>query len=90
MMTQLTISEARKQLLDLPERLAREPERAVSITRHGRPVLAVMPWEFYESIVETLEVLSDPDMVSILRESLADLKHGRLVSNEEAKSRLGV
>ena len=89
-MTQLTISAARKGLLGLPEKLARLPERAVTITRRGRPVLAVMPWEFYESIVETLDVLSDPEMASALRESLEDLKHGRLVSNEEAKKRLGV
>jgi antitoxin YefM len=54
-MTQLTITQARRGLLNLPERLARVPERAVTITRRGRPVLAVMPWEFYESIVETLE-----------------------------------
>jgi PHD/YefM family antitoxin component YafN of YafNO toxin-antitoxin module len=53
-------------------------------------VLAVMPWEFYESIVETLDVLSDPDMVSTLRDSLEDLKRGRLVGNKEAKTRLGV
>jgi antitoxin YefM len=89
-MTQLTISEARKVLLDLPEKLERGPERAISITRRGRPVLAVMPWEFYESIVETLDVLSDPDMVSTLRDSLEDLKRGRLVSNKEAKARFGV
>ncbi len=89
-MTQLTISEARRDLLELPKRLARAPEHAVSITRRGRPVLAIMPWDLYESIVETLDVLSDPEMGSALRESLEDLKHGRLVSNEEAKKRLGV
>ena len=89
-MIQLTISEARRGLLDLPRRLARAPEHAVTITRRGRPVLAVMPWDFYESIVETLEVLSDADAVSALRESLEDLRRGRLVSNEEAKKRLGV
>ena len=88
-MTQLTITQARRELLNLPERLARVPERAVTITRRGRPVLAVMPWEFYESIVETLDVLSDPGMVLALRESIEDLKHGRLVSNAEAKKRLG-
>jgi PHD/YefM family antitoxin component YafN of YafNO toxin-antitoxin module len=49
-----------------------------------------MPWDLYESIVETLDVLSDPEMVSARRESIEDLKHGRLVSNEEAKKRLGV
>lgn len=89
-MTELTISEARRALLDLPERLARTPERALTITRRGRPVLAVMPWELYESLVETLEVLSDPEMLLELRRSLDDLKHGRLIGNEEAKKRLKV
>ena len=89
-MTQLTISEARKVLLDLPEKLERGSERAIRITRRGRPVLAVMPWEFYESLVETLDILGDPDMVSALRDGLEDLKRGRLVSNKEAKTRLRV
>ena len=89
-MTELTISEARKALLDLPEKLARSPERAVTITRRGRPVLAVLPWEFYESIIETLDILGDPDMVKALRESLEDLDRGRVVTNAEAKKRLGV
>jgi len=89
-MTELTISEARKALLDLPEKLARTPERALTITRRGQPVLAILPWEFYESIVETLEILGDPQMVTALRESLEDLKRGRVVSHAEAKKRLGV
>ena len=88
-MTQLTITQARRGLLNLPERLARVPERAVTITRRGRPVLAVMPWELYESLVETLDVLSDPEMLLALRESIDDLKHGRLVGNAEAKKRPG-
>ena len=37
-MTQLTISEARKEFLDLPEKLARKPERAVIVTRRRQPV----------------------------------------------------
>ena len=59
-MTELTITKARHALLDLPERLAKTPDKAVSITRRGRPVLALLPWELYESLIETLEVLSDP------------------------------
>ena len=90
LMTELTISEARKALLDLPEKLARTPARAVTITRRGQPVLAVLPWEFYESIIETLDILGDPEMVKALRESLEDLKRGRVVTNAEAKKRLGV
>ena len=89
-MTELTISEARKALLDLPEKLAKAPARAVTITRRGQPVLAIMPWELYESIVETLEILGDPELVTALRESLEDLKRGRVVGHAEAKKRLGV
>jgi prevent-host-death family protein len=89
-MTQLTISEARKALFDLPEQLAHSSERAVTITRRGQPVLAVLPWEFYESIVETLDILGDPEMVATLRASVDDLKRGRLISNAKAQKRLGV
>ncbi len=88
-MTQLTITEARRALLDLPEQLAKTPDKAVSITRHGRPVLALLPWELYESIIETLDVLSDPDTTAALRSSLEDIRKGRLVSHEAARKRLG-
>ena len=89
-MTELTITEARQALLDLPERLARAPEKAVSITRRGRPVLAVMPWELYESIVETLEVLGDAATTAALRSSLNDIRKGRVVTHETARKRLGL
>lgn len=87
-MTQLTITKARQALLDLPERLAKSPDKTVSITRHGRPVLAVLPWELYESIMETLEVLGDPETTGALRASLEDIRKGRVVSHEAALKRL--
>jgi prevent-host-death family protein len=87
-MTQLTITKAREALLDLPERLAKASDKTVSITRHGRPVLAVLPWELYESIIETLEVLGDPEATAALRSSLEDIRKGRLVSHEVALTRI--
>jgi PHD/YefM family antitoxin component YafN of YafNO toxin-antitoxin module len=89
-MTELTITQARRSLLDLPDRLARTPDQAISVTRRGRPVLAVMPWGLYESIVETLEVLSDPAATAALRASLEDVRRGRVVSHERARKRLGL
>lgn len=86
----LTITQARQELLHLPERFEKSRERAVEITKNGRPVLAVLPWEFYESLVETLEVLGDPEMTAALRDSLEDVKKGRLISHKEARKRLGV
>ena len=46
-------------------------------------MLAILPWEFYESIIETLDILGDP-------ESLEHLERWRVVTNAEAKKRLGV
>jgi PHD/YefM family antitoxin component YafN of YafNO toxin-antitoxin module len=89
-MTQLTITQARREFTSLPKRLARTPEHALGVTRDGQPVLAVMSWDLYESIIETLDILADPDQVAALRASIDDIAHGRLVSNEEAKRRLGV
>jgi len=88
-MTELTITQARKALLDLPRSLAKDSKKTVSITRRGRPVLAVMPWDLYESLVETLEVLSDPDTTAALRASVEDIRRGRLVTHEAARRRLG-
>ena len=88
-MTELTITEARRVLLDLPERLQKSRGRAVGVTRRGRPVLAILPWEFYESLVETLDVLGDPEAVAALRSSLEDVRKGRLVTHERARKRLG-
>jgi prevent-host-death family protein len=49
MRKELPITEARHALTSLPERLAEDPG-AVAITRRGKPVLAVMSWDLYESI----------------------------------------
>ena len=88
-MTVLTITQGRKALLDLPKRLAKDPKKTVCITRHGRSVLAVMQWELYESLVEALEVLSDPDTTVALQASVEDIRKGRLVTHETARRRLG-
>ena len=43
---------ARNQLTSLPEQFAREPEpEAVEVTRRGTPVLAILPWDLYETIL---------------------------------------
>lgn len=86
---QIPIVRARAMLTQLPERLA-EDNRAVALTRHGKPVLAVMPWELFESILETLEIMGDPDMMAALRQGIKDVQEGKLVSLEEVKASLEI
>ena len=85
----LSMVETRKLLTSLPEKFERETELdAVAVTRRGKPVLAVIPWELYESITETLEVMADTELTSILRESIAEYHKGETIPWEKAKEEL--
>jgi antitoxin YefM len=85
---EMSMVNARRELTKLPERLENHPG-TVAITRRGKPVLAIMTWEDYEAIVDTLEVLSGEDAVAQLRESIREVKEGKAVPWGEAKARLG-
>lgn len=85
----MPIIEARNKLTSLPERFERDPESgAVTVTRRGKPVLAVMSWDLYESIVETLEILGDEKMMAALRQGIREAAEGKHVPWEKAKRKL--
>lgn len=84
MIRELPIARAREELTSLPERLATE-ETALAVTRRGRPVLAIMTWEMYESLVETLEVLGDPDLTEALRTAVSQADDGQVVEWAEVR-----
>jgi prevent-host-death family protein len=80
----LSIIEARKKLTKIPELFEQETDLdVVAITRRGRPVMAIMPWELYETLEETLEILGDETLMMQLRESIEELKAGQLIPWEE-------
>ncbi|MGH7273497.1 MAG: type II toxin-antitoxin system Phd/YefM family antitoxin [Nitrospiria bacterium] len=85
----IPITEARHELTSLPERLAKEPG-AVAVTRRGKPVLAVMPWELYESIIETLEIMGDKDLMAALRKSIKEADEGKTIPWKTVKAKLGL
>ena len=79
--------DARRQLTKLPEKLESDAT-TVAVTRRGKPVLAIMTWNDYESILETLEILGDDDALRQLRESVSEVKRGATIPWKEAKGRL--
>ena len=91
-MQSLPMVEARNRLTTLPEELEQDKESgAIAITRRGKPVLAVMSWELYECLTETLEVMSDPEMMAALRQDIKDVKEGKSKGKawEDVKKELG-
>ena len=84
-----TISEIREAITRLPEQFEHEPE-AVAITRHGKPVMAILPWELYESIMETLEVMGDAELMAAFRQGVQELAEGKGRTWEDVKKELGL
>jgi prevent-host-death family protein len=78
----LPISEARTHLPDLVEAARRTMERVV-ITKNGKPEAVLMGHDEYESWVETLDILSNPEEVEAIRAGEEALERGEVLSFEE-------
>ncbi|MBA2288301.1 MAG: type II toxin-antitoxin system Phd/YefM family antitoxin [Ktedonobacteraceae bacterium] len=90
----LSIVEAREQLTRLPEQFERQLKdeaslKAIRVTRHNKPVLAILPWELYEAIIETLEILGDEELTADLRQSIQEVVAGKGEPWEDVKRELG-
>ena len=73
----MPIAQVRKDLNQLPDLLAADPQAsALAVTRRGQPVLAVMPWALYQGITETLELLGDEAQCAALRDGLRQIEAG--------------
>ncbi len=90
MVAKLSMAEAREQFTRLPEQFEKEPGFTVQVTRYGRPVMAVLSWELYESITETLEILGDPELMAVLRQSAQEIACGETFDWEVVKAELGL
>ena len=86
-MKDLPITAARDELTSLPDRLSQTHE-TVTVTRRGKPVLAILPWEEYETIVETLEIMANEDLMAALRQSLKEARQGKLIPWERVRRKL--
>jgi antitoxin YefM len=88
MIRQIQISEARRRLNELQKELG--PDETLSITSRGKQVFALMPWDLYESLVETIEIMGDPEMMMALKRGVRDIKSGRVTDWEKIKTELKI
>ena len=88
MIKRLSISETRKKITSLEEDLSFED--TISVTNHGKEVFAILRWDSYEAIAETLEILTDEEAYSDLKTGLLQLKTGEMMDFEKLKKELHV
>lgn len=82
----LDISEARKEFSRLDERL--REEHVIWITRHNKKAFAVVDIGLLEALMETVEILNDPEALKMLQASLDDIRAGRVYDHDDIKSEL--
>ena len=74
----IPFSEVKAHLSELADRVETQRDR-ILVTRNGRPSFVLMSPDELESLEETLDILSDAELVESLRESLQDVAEGRLL-----------
>ncbi len=84
----IALTELRPKLPEVMARVSQVLDRFI-ITRHGKPEAVILSEEDYESLLETIEILSDQTLVKQIKKAQQDLKKGKGVPWEKAKKQLG-
>ena len=90
-----SISEIREVITRLPEQFEEDLEE-VTVTRHGKPVMTILPTKTYrelvdtvESLLETLDILQDQELMRSFREGVQAMQEGDVTPLEDVFKRLG-
>jgi antitoxin YefM len=83
----ISISELQQQLLEFVEKIHQSSDRLV-ITRQGQAEAVLLSADDFEGLVETLDILSDTELVQRLIEAEAELASGGGHSLDEVRERL--
>ncbi len=76
------LSQAKARLSSLVRKI-REERGTYGITHRGKPEGVLLSVEEYETLIETLEILSDRELMASIDRGLADEKASRLYAHEE-------
>ena len=87
-MPTVTLSDAKTNLPRLLSEIDKLGER-FTITRSGRPAGVLISVDEYEGLLETLEILADPELAAAVRCGLEEAARDDTVSHEELWSGMG-
>lgn len=87
-MTTIPLAEARANLSRLVDEAISTHER-IEMTRNGRRAAVLMSADDYDAVMETLDILSDPALMSAIRQGEAELAEGRGGPLEDLAGRFG-
>lgn len=83
----ITLNQAQKKLSQLPNEIINEP---MVITDKDKPVIIAMSPSQLDSLLETIEILSDQEFCQQLKIGIEEVRQGETISLEEVKDELGL
>lgn len=86
-MRTVPLAEVKTHLSALVDEVVRTHEE-LTVTRKGRPAAVILSVDEYESIMETLELLRDPEAMAAVAEGQADIAAGRVYTAEQVAAEL--
>src|SRR5947208_13827318 len=89
-MDTVTATELHDRTAELTEQAMSDPERPIVVEKHGKPAVVLVDARYFEGLLETLDLLSDPEAMKMLRRSLEDEKAGRLIPHDQLMKELGL
>lgn len=84
----MSISETRKRITSLENELSYDD--TISVTNHGKEIFALLRWDTYESIAETLEIISDDELFSDLKKGIIQFQNNELVDFDDFVKNINV
>lgn len=78
----LPISSVKRDLLQHVKR-AQTQGQSVAITKNGEAAAVLLSIDEYEGLLETLEILGDPELMKFLKKSIKQQKNGKMIPHEE-------
>jgi antitoxin YefM len=86
-MTTRSLATVKAHFSQVIDEVAGTHERVV-VTKNGSPVAVILAVEDYESLMETLEILSDPKAVAEIRDAEARMNDGEAFGQEDIRATL--
>lgn len=85
----ISITEGRKKLFKIAEEIQR-PDTYYSFTVDGKPQVVLMSQDEFDSIIDTMDILSDSKLLNELKETEQAMDRGEYSTLDEIKKEFGM
>ncbi len=85
----VSLKKLRPKLPKIMEEIDSKMDRFI-VTKRGKPIALIMSIDDYESLLETLDVLSDKKLMKRIKQAEKDIKTGNVQTLERVEKDLGI